>query len=286
MFISFKNKRKIVGLILLIEMVFSFSLVFATSAPIVNSIDSGTTGYHFANEDWSLLANVSNIPLSVNFYYNDMNTSKATLSSAGNDNYSGTWHPYTTDWCKGIQNGSSWSLPSIKVFGVNSAGSGYKLDTGYVTQNSRSFYFGIDMSFAYTDSHVNTFIGPATSDAAGYDGTQYTYNCLAYAVGCTTQWCWPTSWGSNPSEQQITDYMKGTVTRPGNLVYTQESPTYIPYADAIYYSGNHFAIVYEWNNDGSPKRIKSKWGKGELIYSAGTNPWYSGYGTAKYYFKK
>lgn len=51
--------------------------------------------------------------------------------------------------------------------------------------------------------------------------------------------------------------------------------------------GGHFARVTQWWSDGSPKRIWSKWGCYELLYSGGMNVWGSSspYGTAQYFYK-
>jgi len=58
----------------------------------------------------------------------------------------------------------------------------------------------------------------------------------------------------------------------------------MPYADATYYQGFHFAKVTKWDSSGNPIEILSKWGGYELIRSQSTSS--LDYGVPTMYFKR
>ena len=214
------------------------------------------------------------------------------LSHIGQYNYSGTTQLSSSDWVPGRKlPHSPWAF---RQFSINVTDNGVltkKMTGGYITVEAPLYYSLNDSTFYYTNYSSNSFQGVATPTL---NMDSITYNCLAYAVGITTNWEWP--WGSNPTKTQLDDYMAKTGSYSGRngSIYT---PCSSPVGSKVIYYSNyswgkgtdgHFAKVVAWDSNGYPSIIYSKWGYWELIKSTSYNPFNlgnGGYGQAKAYYQ-
>ncbi|MFF2089267.1 hypothetical protein [Paenibacillus sp. NPDC058174] len=144
----------------------------------------------------------------------------------------------------------------------------------YVTLNTLSEYQHDDSTFYYNSLTDNSFVGPANDDLMCYD--YIVDNRTLHAAGAPNQ----------GYDNDIIDFMKRQgrfASRPGGT-FSTASTTIMPYVEAIYYPGYHFAKVTKWDASGNPIEIISKWGPRELIRSQSA---YSlGYGAPHLYFKR
>lgn len=277
----------------------TISVYAITSGDI--AVTSPSYGYHLQGNSCTYsvtIANAVNNPATVKIkypYYEFNSTSRSsliTLTRSGSTYiYTGTCTPYV--YAPGRKVGSHGTWESRRFY-VEATKSGTTVSTsasGYITAGQLSDYTTVDSTFYYNGLLDNSFTSVGTPNPSI---DSLTYNCLAYAVGINTNWEWP--WSSNPTMQQLDDYMAKSgsyASRSGDKFIAQTSRQN---CDVIYYSDNawgsgsdgHFAKVIAWDSSGYPTMISSKWGQMELIESTSYNPFTgssSPYGTAKRYYK-
>lgn len=104
-----------------------------------------------------------------------------------------------------------------------------------------------------------------------------TYNCLAYALGNTTQWEWP--WGqSNPTLSQVSTYM---LTK-GKNTYSLSEPATV---GMIISYGTSESSITHFSKVADANYSNAKWGTLERLQSLGHNP-YKGNGLYGYAMRK
>jgi uncharacterized repeat protein (TIGR02543 family) len=155
-----------------------------------------------------------------------------------------------------------------------------------VLNYAKDYYKGIQKSLDWDTPSSTPFIAPFSGK----------YNCLSYVIGIYNHW---NSDGvkspSNSDLDDIIDFMLGRrayeYRRDGKhgTAYTDVSRNVhtILYPTAIYYKDYHFAKVVEWDTNGFPTAIISKWGPKEVIKSSGYDVFKGGnlYGEAILFFK-
>jgi len=293
-----KGRSKFLLALILTITILSTSIAVFAAAPSVSLTTPGAVGFYMLNEDLTVRATVNNSPTSVKLYWD--NDYRKDLSLISGTTYGTTWKPIATifweDRRLGVYTAFGWGMSAkLKVQATNSDGSGYSEHAGHVTSNPRSVYEDIDSTWSYTNDQTNSFIGVSTSWSAKPHGTTNTYNCTAYVVGNETSWQWPTEWPSlttTEGKNYLQAYMsKGSYngynysSRPGSLTYSNVRTTYQPWTTkVIYYNGNHFAKVVQYDSNGYPSLLYSKWGYAELLKSTNKDCFASGmYGSAYYY---
>ena len=116
-----------------------------------------------------------------------------------------------------------------------------------------------------------------------------TYNCTAYSVNVENKWM-DNLLNNGPlnNSTEVENFMLKNTSKFQNrdgIKYNSVCAVN-EYPEVIWYSNYHFAKVVEWNQDGTPKTIDSKWGRWELVRSQGYNVFTSEYGSPIGYYKR
>lgn len=151
----------------------------------------------------------------------------------------------------------------------------------YTCQDNLTYYSSRDTSFYYNNSTNSSFISAATEY---YNNFPYVYNCLSYALHQEAAgWQWPFNTGSY---QEVIDWLDIYQDYSQNTTSNHNWCRIIAYGDTS--SIIHFARVTDWDANGVPIEINSKWGQWEVVHSNGIDTFAdnSGLGQPKLYFNK
>ncbi|MGL5150111.1 MAG: DUF7689 domain-containing protein [Clostridium sp.] len=239
------------------------------STGYVGMISPDNGGYYLLGEEIQVKAYGNSAVSEIGMEYRGIDTSdneniialNKMVKDAKSNTYKGTVKPQREHHLSAYKNGGDYISP--KIVGVAKS---FKNDIteskidAYFTYYDRTSYKAMDTSWYYNSPFNHSFKGYGTNQ----------YNCMAYGLGVTDQWMWPWSPAATGIPFEVVSYYFGKkyghANRPG-YKFTEFSETVMPYTEVIYYEG-HVAVVTEWDKNGMPTKLISKWGGLELIESS------------------
>jgi|LSQX01.1.fsa_nt_gb hypothetical protein len=274
---------RLVSTIIIISIIAIYQINTIEAAGV--SLNTPYRGYYFINNVPFTGTISGGVASEVSFYFtgrasetNNTQTSSLVTSIKYNPPASYSYN----DWAylkkmpvfSGYQPQWTYMTPHAIINGVNYVGN--SVQTSIVKGSDSSYYTQDSPYFYYYSATNNSFRGMATS---GTTYNQYTYNCLAYALGYLQGFM--TGYGY--TTQDIINYI---VDQGYTQCQSWQTPQIIVYqrtSNPGYWT--HVAKVNSWSS-GTPTSIISKWGIDELIYSQSINAFtQTTYGSPYLFFK-